>query len=233
MPYINSKMKNGEKRKASVSPSRVFARKYARLSFALMSVARATTPTACGRARARKTRPERRDRERQMERKGPSGGKERVRKRTPMSGPACAHADDENGSCSWALPRALRRLGSLRTPFYRSASTALVPVPWSPLPPPLVSPRVIPPTSYTLFLSLSLCRTDPNITVLFRLLSISLSFFLAISRAPCRRPSSCTVTRTHTEAESCAKEDHRTRHLQLGRLPTFLRRPPSTPCLTS
>lgn len=57
--------------------------------------------------------------------------------------------------------------------------------------------------SCTLFLSLSLCRAGPNITVLFRLLSILFSFFIApTSRASCRYPSSCTVTCTRMYART-------------------------------
>lgn len=72
-----------------------------------------------------------------------------------MSGPARARAHMRTTKTAAAvgrraLPRALRRLGSLRTPFYRFASTALVPVPWSssPLPLPFLP-------SCTLLLSLS------------------------------------------------------------------------------
>lgn len=96
-----------------------------------------------------RVRPGRKGETKKDREKGIASKKERERKRTPASGPARAHANDENGSCSWALPRALRRLGSLHTPFYRFASTALVPVPWS-LPPSLPVFRV----SFT-FLALS------------------------------------------------------------------------------
>lgn len=122
-----------------------------------------------------------------------------------------AHADDENGSCSWALPRALRRLDSLRTPFYRSASTALVPVPWSSVPspsPPLphISQLRVPFS----FLSPSVPRVRIS-TVLLRLRSILFFFFLApISRAPCRRPSSCTVTRMHARTPRPGRAPKRT-----------------------
>jgi len=58
------------------------------------------------------------------------------------------------------------------------------------------------PFSYPVHFALFLSRADqPSI--------LSLSFFIYGD----------THAHTHFEAESCAKEDHRTRHLQLGRLP--------------
>lgn len=115
---------------------------------------------------------------------------------------------ERNGSCSCALPRALR-CSTLRIRFYRSA------------------------TSPSLFLSFSFSCLHPALHLSTLLLFTNASFspyfvhpmaFLLVARAPPVFPRPCSRALwhvcTHTFVESCVHEDHRTRHLHLGRLPT-------------
>lgn len=202
-------MKNGrgERREASASPSRVLARKYARRrSFALMSVgARHTAPAACGRARARKTRLERRDQERQTERKGK---RERERQhRTPRASvvPSRAHMRTKTaaaaGRCH-ALPSAASVL--LVHHFTGSLPRRSFLFPGPSPPPPSPSSCTLFPSSPSVARGSEYCHPFSS--------PVHLALFLPCTDKPdfyCH-PSSCTVTRMHARTPKRGRAPKRT-----------------------
>jgi hypothetical protein len=146
--------------------------------------------------------------------------------RCPAPLRARAHANDETGSCSWgALPRALHRLGSSpRIPFYRFASTTLVPVrpyptpaphhsPWLYVPPCPIPPlRHLPTIPHPPLGSRDRARAE-ILVVFLHLPSTLLSFPLGAGHPVAVSPSCvrwhaagiCVHARTHARTHSYSK----------------------------